>query len=310
MEASGQVEMAYASQGVSLRTGALLYSARGDSGVALGAVEALRKPGAEGGDTLRIAADTLRFSEGGERMRFNGDVRVVPRPGVQALCQTAHYSGLEGRMDLLGHPRAGWQQEGATGRDSVEIEAKQLRLGFEHGRLAALELLDSVTVCTQQLLDTGGDRRAIRADTCEILFLDSRMAHLKATGRVEAFLHPADGAETRLEGDGIWMAFGQGRLDSVEVKGACRVAHVPADGKVESRMSGRRISLRLSLERIQRILIVDEAVCEQTGNLEDGDIHLTGDRLDLFFEGGRLQRAVGEGGVAGRYVPAEKESRP
>jgi len=310
LDASGQVEMAYASQGIWLRSGALLYSAKGDSGVASGATEALRIPSTGGGDTLRIAADTLRFSDGGERMRFSGSVCVKPRPGVHALCQTAHYWEPEGRMDLLGGARAGWLQEGTTGRDSVEIDAKQLLLGFEEGRLATLELQDSVTVCTQQLLDGGGDRRAIRADTCEILFQDTQMARLQARGRVEAFLHPADGAETRLEGDGVWMAFREGKLDSVEVVGACRVTHRPADGKLESRMSGRRISLSLSQERIRRVLVVDEALCEQTGNLEDGDIHLAGDRLDLSFEGGRLQRAVGEGGVTGRYVPAEKESRP
>lgn len=309
LDARGAVRLVYPEQGVSVQAEAIRYDAAGDSGEAVGDAGAVWVPGPDG-DTLRAGADTLRFYEQGERMRFVEGVQIA-QAGMRAGSQTACYLKQEGRLELEGAPEAIWTQQGDPARDSVDIRADRMLLGLEEGRLDRILLYQSTEIRMAVLQDRAVETRVIRADTAVVGLSGDRLKEIKARGGVEALFRSGEGAKTDLSGDKIQMAFEEGQLDSLMLEGKQVTTYVPADGMAVSRLSGGRIAIRFQDGEIRHIRADQEAVCEHT-SLEDGEesIRLTGDRVELDFEEGHLQRARSTGGVRGRYTPAKKEAPP
>ncbi len=309
LDAHGAVGLVYPNQGVSVQAEALRYEAAGDSGEAVGGAGAVWVPDPDG-DTLRVRADTLRFYEQGERMRFVGGVQIV-QAGMRAGSQTACYLKQEGRLELEGAPEATWTQQGDPARDSVDIRADRMLLGLEGGRLSRILLYQRAEIRMEAPQDRAVETRLIRADTAVVGLSGDRLEEIKARGGVEALFRSGEGAKTDLSGDKIQMAFEEGQLDSLMLEGKQVATYVPADGMAVSRLSGGRIVIRFQDGEIRHIRADQEAVCEHT-SLEEGEerIRLTGDRVELDFEEGHLQRVRSAGGVRGSYTPAKQEVPP
>jgi hypothetical protein len=136
-----------------------------------------------------------------------------------------------------------------------------------------------------------------------------RLAIARVLGSAVVRLRSRSGERTQLAADSAHVGFVNGRPDSVRLSGAASARYVSADGEAESRVTGEQVSVLLASGRVRRLTALGRAACRHTGAEGDGrTVELTGDRVSVWFEAGKLQRAAADGGVRGSYVPGRTES--
>jgi len=305
VDAARSVALRYPADGVAVAADMLTYWAKSDSGVAVGGVSATRLHAHGGTDTLCVVSDTLHFAEKGERMRFVGEVRAIPAPGVSASCLEATNDAAEGGMWLRGQPNVVWAQ--GEGEDSLAIGAQLLFLGLRDSDLSMIAAYGNASLEMTAGVGSTREGRRVQADTCIADVEEGALTRVRATGQAEVSFSAGDSSCTSLFTRLLWMAFGDEGLDSLGLDDGGRVEHRRGGGILESRISGRRMLLRFADDRVEQALVWREATCERWGEDKQDHVYLSGDTLRLGFEGGRLTRAVGQGGISGRYVPEAQE---
>ena len=307
MEAEGGVGLCYPDEGIALSAGTVSFYASGDSGHAAGRPRVLRTEGPN--DTLRIASDSLRFADRGNRLVFTGDVRVVQgRFGARA--RTARYDHAQALLELSREPEAAWLQRGGDAQDSVRIQAGWIGVGLDEGRMSRIEMVDKASLRMVTIRDSSTETRLLLADTCVVHLQGDRILGVSATGEAEARLRSDRGDRTDLSGQRSRLVFVEGEVDSLIFEDAKEGTHQPADGKTVSRLSGSWMAISFSNGRVRRIVAADQARCEHESLDTAETLRLTGDRVELSFRAGALDSATAEGGVRGSYVPSKAGDEP
>ena len=107
------------------------------------------------------------------------------------------------------------------------------------------------------------------------------------------------------------MGLPDGSLDSLTVDGEGSGAYVSSDSAAVSQISGGSISFDFEEGAVREVRIRETARCthrSETG--KTGDIRLSGDSVILAFDGDGLANVQADGGVRGRYKPAESGDAP
>ena len=241
-------------------------------------------------------------------MCFSGSVSVQPARGTSATCRQATYDDAHEAMRLEGDPQALCVQSEGDRCDSIRVNGIFLRFGLDDGEVSRIDACGSARLLMAAGEGDSRETRRVSADTCVAHIRKGRLRRVEAIGQTEVSLDSVDGSSTSLRSRAVWMAFGEAGLDSLGLDDGGRVEHTHGKGGIGSRISGRRVLLRFVDDRVERALVFREAICEQWGDGKDGSVFLSGDTLRLGFEGGRLTRAIGQGGVSGRFVPEGQEN--
>ncbi len=310
LEADGGAELDYSTKRILLRAPAMTYHVVADSGWGTGGVQAVRSPESRG-DSLTVRSDSMQFANLGDRIRFSGRVRMV-HAGMQACAPRGRYFRLADRVELEGGTSAVWIQSDETRADSVILNAEQMHVyGAGGNALDIVVLIGAARLRKEAVQPDIDDAQEVQADSVVLNLADGRIADIEASGEASTMLTSRDGATVDLKGNRIRMGLPDGSLDSLTVYGEGSGAYVSSDSAAVSQISGGLILFDFEEGAVKKVLIREAARCahrSETG--KTGDIRLSGDSVILTFDGDRLANVQADGGVRGRYKPAESGDAP
>ncbi|MCZ6634151.1 MAG: hypothetical protein O7G87_12155 [bacterium] len=306
LEIPGALVFDFLEEGFQLNATHMRYFALQDSGL-IGQGAEVRKFPSNGEDTLVIRADSLVFTQHGDRLAFSESV-LLTQGKMVAQADRVLFLRPDSLVLLEDHARISWIRYQGTLTDTVVALANRIRARMAAGEIREIEMYTDVQI---DIFRSQEGKQTIRADTARVIWTGETVEGLEATGQVHLTLKDADGAETDLRGDRLAMAFKEGDLDSLLLRGNCSGIYVSEEGKTENRLSGGQQTIWFDSEKISRIQVEDNAECEQVPRDEtENRIRVTGDRVVLQFEAGKLQEVVALGGVKGSYQSREEENLP
>lgn len=310
LEAEGAVILNYSRKRISFRAPAMTYHVLADSGSGSGGVQAVRFPETPE-DSLHVHSDSMHFADLGDRMRFSGRVRME-HAGMRARAPRGRYFRPADRLELGGGTSAFWIRNHATRADSVTLNAERMRVhGAGADSLDSIVLIGAARLHKQAVQPEFDGEQEVQADSVVLGLSEGRIATIDASGEASAMLTTRDGASVDLTGGRICMDFMDGNLDSLTVHGKGIGAYVSSDSAAVSRISGGSIAIDFENGAVNEVLITGSARCTHRSETErTGDIRLSGDSVKLTFDGDRLTDVQAEGGVRGRYRPAESGDAP
>ncbi len=305
LEAEGAVTLIYSRKRISFRAPAMTYHVLADSGSGSGGVQAVRVPETPE-DSLDVRADSMRFADLGDRLRFSGRVRME-HAGMRARAPRGRYFRPADRLELGGGTSAAWIQNNATRADSVTSNAERMHVHGAGGNLLEkVVLIGAARLQKRAVLAEMKGGQEVQADSVVLGMAEGRIVTIDASGEASATLTTRDGASVDLRGGRICMDLVDGNLDSLTVQEEGIGAYVSSDSTAVSRISGGSIAIGFEEGAVREVLITETARCTHRSETEKtGDIRLSGDSVKLTFDGGRLTDVHAEGGVRGRYKPAE-----
>ncbi len=310
LDAEGGVRLNYSEQRVSLRAPSMTYHVLADSGLGTGGVHTVRAPEPPG-DSLVVRSDSIHFAAKGDRMRFSGRV-LMDHAGMVAGAPTGRYFRRSDRLELQDGAYAVWIQQGKTQTDSVNLTAQQMHVrGAAGNALDEIVLVGGAWLRMEEVQPDRAGTRTVQADSVVLRMKEGQIVTVDASGEASMMLNARDGASVDLKGRRILMGFLDGGLDSLTVEGHGSGACVSSDSTTVSRISGGSIAVAFENGTVRYVRISETARCTHRSETENtGDIQLSGDHVDLTFEGDRLTDVQAEGGVRGRYKPAESGEAP
>lgn len=310
LEAEGAVTLTYSRKRISFRAPAMTYHVLADSGSGSGGVQAVLLSDTPE-DSLDVRADSMRFADLGDRLRFSGRVRME-HAGMRARAPRGRYFTPADRLELGGGTSAVWIQNNTTRADSVISNADRMHVyGAGGNTLEKVALTGDATLYKQAVQPEISGGQAVQADSVVLGMAEGRIVTIDASGEASATLITRDGASVDLKGSRICMDLSDGNLDSLTVQGKGIGAYVSSDSVAVSRISGGFIAIGFEEGAVSDVLITETARCTHRSETEKtGDIRLSGDSVKLTFDGGRLTDVHAEGGVRGRYKPAESGDAP
>lgn len=310
LEADGGAKLDYSRKRISLCAPAMTYHVVADSGSGTGGVRAVRSAGS-GGDSLAVRSDSMQFANLGDRMRFSGRVRMV-HAGMRACAPRGRYFRLADRLELEGGTSAVWIQSDEARADSVILNAERMYVHGAGGRaLDNIVLIGAARLRKEAVQPDNDDTQEVQADSVVLNMAAGRIAGIDASGEASTMLTSRDGATVDLKGNRIRMGLPDGNLDSLTVYGEGSGAYVSSDNAAVSQISGGAIAFDFEEGAVREVRIRESARCthrSETG--KTGDIRLSGDSVILTFDGDRLANVQADGGVRGRYKPAESGDAP
>ena len=310
LEADGGATLNYSRKQISLRAPAMLYHVLADSGSGTGGVQAVRSPETRG-DSLAVRSDSMHFANLGNRIRFSGRVRM-DHAGMRAQAPRGRYFRRTDRLELEGGTSAVWIQDDEARTDSVALKAERMHVhGAGGNTLDKIVLIGAARLRKEAVQPDNDDAQLVQADSVVLEMTDGRIAVIDASGEASTMLTSRDGASVDLKGNRIRMGLPEGDLDSLTVHGEGSGAYVSSDGAAVSQISGGSIAFDFEEGAVIAVLIRETARCahrSETG--KTGDIRLSGDSVILTFDGDRLANVQADGGVRGRYKPAESGDAP
>ncbi|MDE2998592.1 MAG: hypothetical protein OXU79_05865 [Gemmatimonadota bacterium] len=310
LEAEGAVKLNYSRKRISFHAPAMTYHVLADSGLGSGGVQAVRLPETPG-DSLYVRSDSMHFADLGDRMRFSGRVRME-HAGIRAHASRGRYFRPADRLELGGGASAVWIRNHATTADSVTLNAERMRVyGAGGSTLDRIVLIGAARLHKESGQPEIEGGHEVRADSVVLGMSEGRIVAIDASGGASATLTTSDGAGVDLKGGRICMDLPEGNLDSLTVLGMGTGAYVSSDSTSVSRISGGSIAIGLEDGAVREVLITESARCthrSETG--KTGNIRLSGDSVKLTFDRDGLSDVHAEGGVRGRYKPAESGDAP
>ena len=310
LDAQGGVALSYGRQRISLRAPAMTYHVLADSGSGTGGVHAVRLPETPG-DSLAVRSDSMHFANQGDLMRFLGRVRM-DHAGMLAGAPRGRYFRRPDRLELGGGAYAVWMQNDETRADSVTLSAERMQVkGAGGNALNKIVLVGAARLRMEAVQPERDGAQAVQADSVVLGMAGGQIVTVEATGEASTMLTARDGASVDLKGRRIWMGFLDGGLDTLTVQGHGIGAYISSDSATVSQISGGSIAFGFKRGAVHYVGISEAARCTHRSETENtGDIQLSGDHVKLTFEGDRLTNVEAEGGVRGRYKPAESGEAP
>ena len=306
LEIPGRLVFDFLEEDFQLNATHMRYFALQDSGL-IGQGAEVRKFPSNGEDTLVIRADSLVFTQHGNRLSFSKSVLLTQGEMVSRADRVLFFRP-DSLILLQDHAQISWIRHPGTATDTVVAQANRIRARMAGGEVREIYMYPNAQI---NMYGSQEGKQTIRADTARVIRTGEMVEGLEAAGQVYLTLTDADGAETELRGDRLSMAFKGGDLDSLLLWGNCSGRYVSEEGKTENRLSGGQQTIWFESEKISRIQIEDHAECEQVPRDEsENRIRVTGDRVVLRFAAGKLQEVVAVGGVKGNYQPGEEENSP
>ena len=302
LNADGQVTLRYPEIDVALKAEHLFYDARADSGRAVGDASAIRRA-SDPRTRLEVQAGILAFGGRATRVRFSEGVNFE-QAEMRGRAKSGRYLDEEAALYLEGPAEAEWIQE----ETSVDMRADTMVVRFASGRIAEIGLRRSAEIASEVSRDGRLERRLIRAGQCKVRLDSVRIAGLLAWERVTGVFDLEDGAKTDLSGEEMDLTFSEDQIDSLTLKGGGSLSHLLPGRNEESRLSGGYLSIRFQDRQIERVVAEAQASCRHVPKEQGQEaVVLSGDRIELDFLEGQLQKVVGAGGVRGLYTPERKE---
>lgn len=310
LEADGAVKLNYSQKRVLLRAPAMTFHVLADSGLGTGGVQVVRLPETPE-DSLSVRSDSMHFADLGDRMRFSGRVRM-DHAGMRARAPQGRYFRPADRLELGGGTSAVWIQNDETRADSVTLNAERMQVhGAGVNALDRIVLIGAARLRKEPVQPGNEGRHEVQADSVVLGMAEGRIVTIDASGEASVNLTTRDGARVDLNGSRICMGLLDGNLDSLTVHGKGIGAYVSSDSAAVSRISGGSIAFGFEKGAVRGVRITESARCTHRSETEKtGDIRLSGDSVKLTFDGDRLTNAQAEGGVRGRYKPAESGDAP
>ncbi len=310
LDAEGGVTLSYGGQRISLRAPAMTYHVLADSGSGTGGVHAVRLPDTPG-DSLAVRSDSMHFANLGDRLRFLGRVRM-DHAGMLAGAPRGRYFRRFDRLELGGGTYAVWIQNDETRADSVTLSAERMQVqGAGGNALKEIVLVGAARLRMEAVQPERDGAQAVHADSVVLGMAGGQIVTVDASGEASTMLTARDGASVDLKGQRIWIEFRDGGLDSLTVHGHGIGAYFSSDSATVSRISGGSIAFGFERGAVRFVGIKETARCTHRSTAGNtGDIQLSGDQVKLTFEGDRLANVQAEGGVRGRYKPAESGEAP
>ena len=245
-------------------------------------------------ETLTIASDRFSSGEKGNRTLFTGSVSL--RQGQwrgNAHTATIHKQGdrvvLKGETQLA-RPRSETDSTSTTADKTVMITEASL--------LRGMELTGSSRIDIQREEEAGHVSTAVSADTSRLAFDGGDLTDLAAFGNVRIVLAGPDSTFSQLDGEDASVRLTAGEPDRVHVNGSGDLHHASGSSDLRAHITGQGVAIDLVGSQVRAIRVDSNAVCEIQG---DHPARLSGDRLHLVFEAGRLAKAEVKGRVQGRY---------
>ena len=310
MDAEGGVTLNYGRRGILLRAPEMTYHALADSGSGRGGVQAVCKP-EPSGDSLTVRSDSMVFANQGDRIEFLGRVGVE-HAGMVAGAPRGRYFRASDRLELDGGTSAVWIQHDEARADSATLNAERMQV---HG--AGGNTLDEIVLVGDSRLRMESARperdgsQTVNGDSVVLGMEGGRIVGIDASGEASAMVTAQNGATVDLKGQQISMDFLNGDLDSLTVRGIGNGIYVSSDSTTVSRISGGTIAFGFDEGAVRKVAVIESARCTHRSETEKtGDIQLSGDRVNLVFDGDRLTDVRAEGGVRGRYRPVEAGEAP
>ena len=306
LRAHGDVRLRNAEAGVRMGGDALVYSPAGDSGRAEGnttVVKATRM----GADTIHVRADALHFVGPGEHLEFIGRVGIRHH-GFRTESNEAEYGSTASVLRLGGNVRSRWP--GEAGSDSVRAGADRMSIMSGKEGEQDLSMAGSVSLDFGSRPEADVRSRTVSGDSVWSRLIGGRLAQLEVVGSARVQFCTGTDELAALSADTARIHLVGGMTDSLFLTGSASARQVSAADSVESRVTGDRLVVRVQADRIRYLVATGRASCEHASRAEEGEtITLTGDRVSISFEGGKLRHAGAEGGVKGRYLPQEAEAQ-
>ena len=310
LAADGAVTLNYSRKRITLRAPSMTYHVLADSGKCTGGVRAVRLRETSA-DSLAVRSDSMHFAGLGDRLRFSGRVRM-DQAGILARAPHGRYFRPSDRLELGGGAIAGWIQDHAARVDSLTLNAARMRMHGAGG--AAIEkvvLIGAARLRKEAVRPENEGRHEVQADSVVLGMAEGRIVTIDASGEASSTLTSRDGASVDLSGSRIRMGLMDGNLDSLTVQGNGIGVYVSPDSAAVSRISGGSIAIGFERGAVREIRIRENARCAHRSETETkGDIRLSGDFVRLEFHGDGLANVHAEGGVRGRYMPAESGDAP
>ncbi|MBT4140701.1 MAG: hypothetical protein HOE48_22505 [Candidatus Latescibacteria bacterium] len=292
--ASGEVVLSVMDEDRHIRADELTYRATLNFGTAVGNVVASKKNGT---DSLIIEADSLRFVPDEETFDFFGNT-VVSQRRTSLFAESGWYRG--NILRAIGHPQVFWSR--STQVDSLWAEADTIDAFLKNDILDTLFLTANAKIQLRNQRETDVAKFTLMGDAGFINLAENMLSTLKMNGHVNLGFEQAD-TFAELPGDSIFVSFKNGKLDSLIVVGASE-GTFNAAGKGNSRFLGQKKTLWFLDDRLVRLRLEGHALCHYSSLVEreDGDLDLSGDILDLFFEDNELSQIIAGGNVSGVYL--------
>jgi lipopolysaccharide export system protein LptA len=296
LKSAGDVTLNYSKKGMTLTADELQYSTKSDSGSAKGNTRLIRY--SEGTDSLVAEAGRVSFSGGGDQLEFSSGV-IVSQSSIAATADTAIYQDSAGTLELSGRPLIEWK--GPEQKDTVEMSGTYLSVVFSNHRPNRISLVGGTRVRMITQSDSPGVMQTITADTSVIDLEGNNLIEMRSRGDVTGHLVSREGTRTNLGGGVARFVFLDGAIDSLLLEDGKVEAHSENESQW-SRLSGDHILLTFVRGEIREVTAQGQAKCEHfEEDSEDGEVRLTGDRVELGFEFGKLVLAKADGAVRGSY---------
>lgn len=280
----------------------LRYGATKNGGIAVGNVVA--KINNEM-DSLLIQTDSLRFNTVAKAYDFWGNV-VVSQMGMALSAHWGQYA--ENVLKTVGQPHLVWVQRAMS--DSVWAEADTIDAFLQNEVLDTLYLTSNAKIRLSTRRDTSIATYTLVGDRARIDVVAQNISKINMLGSVKlVFEHWETFAE--LPGDSVTVWFRDDMLDSIRIVGE-EEGRVRVKDKGNSRLLGQSKILWFEDDRLVRMRLDGHAVCQYTSQdkSEVGDVDVSGDILDLFFQSGELSRINANGHVKGIYLQGNEVKSP
>ena len=310
MDAEGGVTLNYGRQGIILRAPEMTYHVLADSGSGTGGIQAVRVP-EPSGDSLTVRSESMVFANQSDRIDFLGRVGME-HAGMVAGAPRGRYFRVLDRLELDRGASAVWIQRDEARADSVTFNAERMQVhGVAGNILDEIVLVGDSRLRMESAQPEHGGSQTVNGDSVVLDMAGGRIVGIEASGEASTMVIARNGATVDLAGQQISMDFLNGDLDSLTVQGVGNGIFVSSDSATVSRISGGMIAFGFDRGAVRKVAVIESARCTHRSETDKtGDIQLSGDRVNLVFEGDRLTDVRAEGGVRGRYRPVEAGEAP
>tara|TARA_A100001037_G_scaffold276576_1_gene275961 strand:- start:110 stop:1222 length:1113 start_codon:yes stop_codon:yes gene_type:complete len=239
-------------------------------------------------DTLEVMADSTVVDD---RYRFLSSVEV--RQGA--------WSGSADQAIITDGERILMTDQATLRRDldstrTVSSSAQSILLTLAETVVSEAVMSDSVLVVFASRADTTS-RSTIAADSSHLAFEETTLSALEAYGAAEISV-ATGGSSSVVGGSTVQVTFSDDHPEHVLINGEGTLHHQAGDGSLTVTITGTGIRVTLTDDALRSVTADSNAVCEIEG---EHPTRLSGDRLRLEFEDGKMRLSEVEGKVKGRY---------
>ncbi len=276
LTADEDVQVAMPRRGIVVSGGRAEYNLRENKGVFLDSPRAVRGKGSLFGykskDYMQITGDKIEIYGGAEELAVVGNVRIKGHE-VEAFSHEARYVDEVGKLTLKGEPKAS-HRLARNGEEGVESW--------------------------------------IEGEGIEILLRGDSVGEITVTGNAkERSIRMGDYGDTLqsvdLSGDIIVLKLQDNKLHKAIVEGNAVSVYSPDVISKPSKIDATKIDIELEDEELKTLIAEGNATSNYylpDDSVSQGAMNeVSGDRIKLYFEDGRIARVSVKGGILGVYRP-------